>query len=489
MLQSFEWHTPDDQQHYQRLTSSLENYRAVGIDSIWLPPACKAANPHGNGYDIYDLYDLGEFDQKGSVATKWGNKADLTNLCEKSKQLGIGLYFDAVINHKAGADRIESCPAVGVEDDDRTKETGERKEIEAWLGFDFQGRGDRYSSQKYHWQHFSGTDYNATENEKAIYKILGPNKDWAQDVDKDKGNYDYLMFANLDYSNREVREDVINWGEWITDELPLSGFRVDAVKHISRGFMNEWFGRLNRSCRSDRLFFLCEYWTYSVPTLCEFLDQITHKVSLYDPCLLQNFLSLSRNERADLRTVFRNTLVQARPNSTVTLVQNHDTQPGQVVDSPIADWFLPIAYALILLRRDGYPCVFYGDLHGIGGPKPHGPTCDGKLPDLILVRKLYAYGAQNEYFDKPQCVGWTREGTWDRPDGVAVLMSSAGPAQKKMRVGRRHEGELWTDVLGNADQEVRIDRKGVGVFACPGNGVSVFVKGDAVGREHFGKFY
>jgi hypothetical protein len=27
---------------------------------------------HGNGYDIYDLYDLGEFDQKGAVPTKWG---------------------------------------------------------------------------------------------------------------------------------------------------------------------------------------------------------------------------------------------------------------------------------------------------------------------------------------------------------------------------------------------------------------------------------
>ena len=31
----------------------------------------KADSPDGNGYGIYDLFDLGEFDQKGSVATKW----------------------------------------------------------------------------------------------------------------------------------------------------------------------------------------------------------------------------------------------------------------------------------------------------------------------------------------------------------------------------------------------------------------------------------
>ena len=34
------------------------------------------------GYDPYDYYDLGEFDQKGSVATWFGPKADLLALIE-----------------------------------------------------------------------------------------------------------------------------------------------------------------------------------------------------------------------------------------------------------------------------------------------------------------------------------------------------------------------------------------------------------------------
>ena len=38
---------------------------------------------------------------------------------------------------------------------------------------------------------------------------------------------------------------------------------------------------------------------------------------------------------------------------------------GQALCSWVQEWFKPLAYALILLRRDGYPCVFYGDYYGI----------------------------------------------------------------------------------------------------------------------------
>jgi alpha-amylase len=48
----------------------------------------------------------------------------------------------------------------------------------------------------------------------------------------------------------------------------------------------------------------------------------------------------------------------------VTLVDNHDTQPLQDLEAPVEPWFKPIAYALILLREEGYPCVFYPDLYG-----------------------------------------------------------------------------------------------------------------------------
>lgn len=71
---------------------------------------------------------------------------------------------------------------------------------------------------------------------------------------------------------------------------------------------------------------------------------------------------------------------------------NHDTQPYQALEVPIADWFKPLAYSLILLRCSGYPCVWYGDLYGAKGEHPFPPSCRGALPKLMLARKLYAVG-------------------------------------------------------------------------------------------------
>jgi alpha-amylase len=107
-----------------------------------------------------------------------------------------------VLNHKAGADNKEKCLAVEVDDNDRTKEVGEPYEIEAWLGFDFPGRGDKYSDFKWHWYHFSGTDWNAANEKKAVYKIVGDNKRWSESVGKEGGNADYMMFADIGVSLR-----------------------------------------------------------------------------------------------------------------------------------------------------------------------------------------------------------------------------------------------------------------------------------------------
>ncbi|MDI8752022.1 hypothetical protein MJH54_31455, partial [Salmonella enterica subsp. enterica serovar Montevideo] len=41
---------------------------------------------------------------------------------------------------------------------------------------------------------------------------------------------------------------------------------------------------------------------------------------------------------------------------------NHDTQPLQALEAPVEPWFKPLAYALILLRENGVPSVFYPDL-------------------------------------------------------------------------------------------------------------------------------
>ena len=71
LMQYFEWYLPHDGQHWTRLTDDAEHLANLGISHVWMPPAFKATNEKDVGYGVYDLFDLGEFDQKGTVRTKY----------------------------------------------------------------------------------------------------------------------------------------------------------------------------------------------------------------------------------------------------------------------------------------------------------------------------------------------------------------------------------------------------------------------------------
>jgi alpha-amylase len=225
----------------------------------------------------------------------------------------VGIYWDAVLNHKAGADEKETCKVTEVDMSDRNKEISEPFDIDGWLGFTFPGRGDKYSKQKYHWHHFTGTDYDARTEKQGVFKICGENKGWSESVDKEQGNADYMMFADLDYHHPEVVEDVKNWGVWIVKELGLKGFRLDAVQHFSERFTADFVNQIEQDIGEDSVFFVGEFWVGDAQTMCDWLEKMNHRFSLYDAPLLYNFSRLSTQEKADLRGVFDGSLVKAKP--------------------------------------------------------------------------------------------------------------------------------------------------------------------------------
>ncbi|WEW54728.1 alpha-amylase [Emydomyces testavorans] len=483
MFQAFEWNVPADHQHWNRLAEGLVSLKEIGVTSIWIPPGCKAIESTCNGYGVYDLYDIGEFDQKGSVPTKWGSKKELQALVKSAYEMDIRILWDAVLNHKAGADKTEKCLATRVHPNNRNHELDKPpKLIEAWLGFTFPGRGNVYSSMKYHWEHFSGIDQDLFTGLKGIFKIVGDNKNckksWAPDVSKENGNYDYLMFADVDFSHKDVRDDVKNWIQWLRCQMPIGGLRLDAVKHYSRSFLLEFLVHIKDRVGPD-WFFAAEYWSPEVDDLLCYLKNMKNLVALFDVPLVHNISKISQKERADLRKIFKKTLVSKRPDSAVTFVMNHDTLP-------VDWWFKPLAYALILLRKDGVPCVFYGDLHGINEtPLNAAEPPVTNLGSLVLARTLYAYGSQRDYFNQKHCLGFVRSGSEDHPSGLACIMSNAGRAFKFMYVGMKHAGEAWTEVYGEYGGTVKINCMGYGRFGVMGKSVSVWVNSEAKGRERF----
>ncbi|HZJ10912.1 MAG TPA: hypothetical protein VFD39_14535, partial [Trueperaceae bacterium] len=73
MLQYFHWYLPNDGGWWNNLADEAKALAAAGFTSLWLPPAYKGAGGgYDSGYGVYDHFDLGEFDQRGTVRTKYG---------------------------------------------------------------------------------------------------------------------------------------------------------------------------------------------------------------------------------------------------------------------------------------------------------------------------------------------------------------------------------------------------------------------------------
>ena len=474
MMQYFEWYLPSDSTLWDKLTKDAKHLENIGIDYIWMPPAYKGAGGvNDTGYGVYDLYDLGEFNQKGSIPTKYGTKEEYLNAIRILQENNIKVLADIVLNHKMGADETEEVLAVEDDFTDRNVSISEAKPIRAWTKYIFPGRGDVYSSFKWNWTHFHGIDWDDESSKVAIYKFYG--KHWDDSVDKENGNFDYLMGADVDLNNFDVVSELKNWGKWFLQTTNVDGFRLDAVKHIRSEFFPEWLSELQRNTDKN-LYCVGEYWSANIDTIQNYIEKTGGCMSLFDVPLHYNFYRASvSNGDFNMAGILEGTLVEKRPEKAVTFVDNHDTEPGQALESWILDWFKPHAYSLILLRKDGIPCVFYGDYYGI--PEKNASAKNELLDKLLKVRKYFAYGVQNDYFNDRDVIGFTREGDDEHPDsGLAVVMTDKNGGSIQMNVGKRLANSCFYDCTGNIEETVLVDEDGNGTFYCKDGSCSVWIK-------------
>ena len=444
LIQYFEWYLPETGTLWRRCSAQAKNLARLGINMVWLPPAYKGnGGAKDVGYAVYDTYDLGEFNQKGSVETKYGNKEDYLNCIHDMQSSGILVLADIVLNHRIGADDCETIKATEIAGTNRYKSLSAEgtKDVTVWTKFNFDGREGKYSDFKWNWTHFDGTDWDDITKHNTLLRFYG--KTWDDDVDSENGNYDYLMGADLDMSHPEVLAEMDHWGKWYLDTTNIDGMRLDAVKHIDADFFSKWLTDM-RTYKDSSFFAVGEYWSPKLENLISYLDKSDKCMSLFDVPLHFHFHEISNaNGNYDMTSVFKDTLVHTDAWHAVTFVDNHDTQPGQALQSYVRSWFKPLAYSLILLNQQGLPSVFYGDLYGI----PHDSLKPvAELPKLIYLRKVAAYGDQHDYFDHPNIVGFTREGDSMHPNsGLAMLISDNINGEKKMFIGKHFAKKtfLW----------------------------------------------
>lgn len=481
MMQYFEWYLPNNGELWKKVADDAPHLKALGITSVWLPPAYKGAEGINDvGYSPYDFYDLGEFDQKGSVSTKYGTLEDYLAAIKSFHDNDINVYADIVLDHMMGADETEEVVAKKQSEEDRNEDVGKQEKIKAWTRFTFPGRGHQYSDFRWDWTRFTGTDRDEKRCDEGIYRFKG--KEWADDVDTEFGNFDYLMGSDIDLQNPEVIAEMVAWGKWVVKKTKVDGFRLDAVKHIDFNFFTEWLDKLREDLGRE-FFAVGEYWSGDLNDLKNFMEISEGVMSLFDVPLHFAFYDAGKaGGQYDLRTIMERTMTAVDPVKSVTFVDNHDTQPGQSLESFVEEWFKPQAYGFILLRAQGYPCIFYGDYYGIPHNDYHGIR--ELLDKLLYVRKALAYGEQRDYFEHPGYIGWLREGIDEFPNsGIATLISSGEGGTIVMEMGERNANKTYYDIIKGGDERVTTDEHGVGHFYVGNGSLAVWVDAKTLEEE------
>lgn len=485
ILQFFHWYHPG--KLWNEFIDKAEYLKSLGFTSVWFPPAIKCTlGTEGRGYDVYDLYDLGEFDQKGGVPTRYGTKEEYLRAIEKAHEVGMEVYADIVLNHRMGADEMETVTVHQVNEGNRNEAIREAFQADAMTKFTFPGRNGKYSDFIWDYQCFSGIDKVKTGNEEhnGIFKIYNEyGTVWNEHVSHQFGNYDYLMGADVEFRNPYVVEELKRWIKWYIDTTKVDGLRMDALKHISTEFLKEWIDYIKSEINED-FFMVGEFWKDNVDKITGFSEKMDHRICSFDVPLHFNFFRASQEKQNyNLSKILKGTFLDCNPECSVSFVGNHDTQKLQALESTVEDWFRPMAYAIILLSENAYPCVFYPDLFGAEYIDKNADGIDEKivmskveiLPLLMQARRKFAYGEQVNYFDHPNCIAWIRKGN-ENHNGCVVLISNSEEGYKEMDLGKENASAKFTDFLGFRKEIIELDEDGKGTFWVNAASVSVWIK-------------
>ncbi|WP_262922008.1 alpha-amylase [Hymenobacter cellulosivorans] len=442
MMQAFYWDVPQSNPAgtwWQNLGSKAAELKAAGITALWLPPAYKGGSATDVGYGVYDRYDLGEFNQKGTVATRYGTISQLQGAITSLHNQGIQVYEDMVMNHLTFADNQELA----------------NNQYNVYTSFTYPGRNNTYSSYKWHWYNFSATQQ-------------APNNGWYQWASYDfqpyaNGDaYDNLLGSEIRYADTNNANETITWGNWITTKLSLDGYRLDATKHIQTAYVNRWLDAVKGS-----RFAVSEAWFRNLTDLNNYAAATGGRTSLFDVPLHYTFQDMSNgNGSWDMRGLQFAGFTEANGALSVSFVDNHDTDHPGALYSPVTNLKM-LAYAYILTREKGYPCVFYKDYYNYG--------LGGQIKKLIEIRRANAYGAANEYtsINDADVYAYSRAGDASHP-GLLVMLNDGSSGRSKT-ITTPFKSVTLTDKTGNSTATVTTNSAGTGTFPVNARSYSVWV--------------
>jgi alpha-amylase len=344
---------------WDHLAAQARQLATSGFTAIWLPPPLKGASgSFSSGYDLFDDYDLGSKNQKGTIPTRYGSREALQRCAAVMRANRIDVYVDLVENQRDG-------------DDGR-------------FNFAYVDAFDRPAAGRF---------------------AKGPG-DFHPHVPEDPGVFSDQFQFGRDLApingvpKNHCRDGLLNAADWLTRALDLQGFRLDNAKGVSTEFVTIL---LSHGAMANK-FAVAEFADGNTQLIENWANAVGHRSTAFDFPLHFVLKNMCNNPGSfDMSTLDHAGLVGIDPAGAVTFVENHDTDRGGVGGPVVQNKLLAYAY---ILTSEGYPCVFYRDYST-------DKNCFGLKPEidpLIHIHETLAEGATQQRWKDPDVFAYERMG-------------------------------------------------------------------------------
>ena len=382
---------------WDHLAAQAHTLRRAGFTAIWIPPPLKGASGTlSNGYDVFDDYDLGSKDQKGTTPTRYGSREQLERCIAMMRANGIDVYVDMVENQRDGDDGHFNFEYVDA--------------------FGQPGKG-RFPK--------------------------GPN-DFHPHVPEDPGVFDDRFqfgrdLAPINGQGRHIFNGLLAAGDWLARALDVQGFRMDDVKGVSTEFL---VALLDHGALA-RKFAVGEFFDGNTGFIQSWMNATQHRSSAFDFPLRFLLQAMCNNPGSfDMSSLDHAGLAGADPLGSVTFVENHDTdQSSPVVRNKM------LAYAYIL-TSEGYPCVFYRDY----SMDKNCFKLKAEIDPLIWVHEHLANGPTQQRWKDGGVFAYERLGGGHllvglNKDTIArtIRVQTGFPPHTQLQDFSGHQGQVTTD--------------------------------------------
>lgn len=418
MMQAFYWDVEPRGEWWNVLSDKVSGWADAGVNRIWLPVVSKGASGgYSMGYDVSDYFDFGNYNQHGTVKTRFGSKDELVSLISKAHANDLEVIADIVINHNSGG-------------------------------------GEEYNPyrDKNTYTLFDETHGNASGMFNRNYEDFYPNS-----VDNYADDDLFYPETNLDHH----REHVQDWlwkkdssvAKYYKNVMKFDGWRFDYVKGYEPWVISEWM-------KSVGGFAVGENWDGNGAVLEKWVEETG--ISAFDfACFYKLDESLDRHH--DLTYLGKDMLRKTSPDKAVTFVANHDTEKDTNTDNNISADNKMKAYAYIL-THDGYPCIFYSDYEN--------DAFQNEIKNLILIHNTIATGDVKVLYNDNDEYIMERTGDGNNP-GLIFYININGNT-KRRQVSTTWSGKEIMDYSNHTTYSPTVGTDGTVNIEAPANGYSIY---------------